>query len=206
MKSLDLAQTIKLMIEAGCDTEQIKRVCDGHYEHEQTKRENQRANWREVKQKQRLSTVSTKNSVDIVDLPSPDGSPPGIYNPLYNPPSLTPPIVCATQRAAPASRGARLAQTWVPDGKGEVMGREVFGSKLRDELDAFRDYWASQPGQKGVKTDWQATWRNWCRRAGDRTNVTPFRSSQQQSSYQGSRPLISREENLARMKRGLGLA
>jgi len=94
MKSLDLAQTIKLMIDAGCDTEQIKRVCDGHYEHEQTKRETQRAKWREVKQKQRLSNVSTKNSVDIVDLSPPsspsDGFPPGIYNPLYTPPSLTP--------------------------------------------------------------------------------------------------------------------
>jgi len=28
----------------------------------------------------------------------------------------------------------------------------------------FRDYWVAQPGQKGVKTDWPATWRNWVRR------------------------------------------
>ena len=28
----------------------------------------------------------------------------------------------------------------------------------------FRDYWTAQPGQKGVKTDWAATWRNWVRR------------------------------------------
>ena len=28
----------------------------------------------------------------------------------------------------------------------------------------FRDYWISQPGQKGVKLDWEATWRNWVRR------------------------------------------
>ena len=27
----------------------------------------------------------------------------------------------------------------------------------------FKDYWISQPGQKGVKVDWFATWRNWCR-------------------------------------------
>ncbi len=27
----------------------------------------------------------------------------------------------------------------------------------------FRDYWISQPGQKGVKLDWFATWRNWVR-------------------------------------------
>ena len=28
----------------------------------------------------------------------------------------------------------------------------------------FRDYWIAQPGQKGVKLDWEATWRNWVRR------------------------------------------
>ena len=28
----------------------------------------------------------------------------------------------------------------------------------------FRDYWIAQPGQKGVKLDWDATWRNWVRR------------------------------------------
>lgn len=28
----------------------------------------------------------------------------------------------------------------------------------------FKDYWVAQPGQKGVKTDWDATWRNWVRR------------------------------------------
>lgn len=27
----------------------------------------------------------------------------------------------------------------------------------------FYDYWLAQPGQKGVKLDWLATWRNWCR-------------------------------------------
>jgi len=29
--------------------------------------------------------------------------------------------------------------------------------------DQFKDYWIAQPGQKGVKLDWEATWRNWVR-------------------------------------------
>jgi hypothetical protein len=29
----------------------------------------------------------------------------------------------------------------------------------------FIDYWTAQPGAKGVKLDWFATWRNWCRRS-----------------------------------------
>ncbi len=37
------------------------------------------------------------------------------------------------------------------------------------ELEKFRDYWTAQPGQKGVKTDWSATWRNWARRAVETT-------------------------------------
>lgn len=45
-----------------------------------------------------------------------------------------------------------------------------FCRQQRPELDpqdvfaGFLDYWVAQPGQKGVKTDWTATWRNWVRR------------------------------------------
>ena len=74
MKSSELAQTIKLMIDAGCGTEQIKLVCDGYAAKEDERKAERRAKWREVKQKQRLSTLSTKT---LVDIPSPpDGSPP----------------------------------------------------------------------------------------------------------------------------------
>lgn len=30
---------------------------------------------------------------------------------------------------------------------------------------AFRDYWYAKPGKEGRKADWQATWRNWVRKA-----------------------------------------
>ncbi|WP_315298139.1 hypothetical protein [uncultured Actinomyces sp.] len=32
------------------------------------------------------------------------------------------------------------------------------------EVERFRDYWTAQPGAKGRKADWAATWRNWARR------------------------------------------
>jgi hypothetical protein len=35
-------------------------------------------------------------------------------------------------------------------------------------FEIFRDHWAAQPGQKARKVDWEATWRNWCRRETDR--------------------------------------
>ena len=46
---------------------------------------------------------------------------------------------------------------------------EQFCQQTRPELnpartfDQFKDYWIAQAGQKGVKLDWSATWRNWVR-------------------------------------------
>ena len=192
MRSSELAQTIRLMIDAGCSTEQIKLVCDAHANREDARRVEQRDRWREVKQKQRLSKVSTKTRVDIVDPSPPDGFPPSPYSTINNPPSLTPTPVKRAQRAA------RLSEDWKPS---EFQAEGV-------ELEKFRDWARSAPGQKGVKADWDATWRNWMRRVREQGNVTPFRPNgyqQQQSGYQGNQPVISRAENLARMKRGLGL-
>jgi hypothetical protein len=59
------------------------------------------------------------------------------------------------------ARGSRLPSDWQP--------KEHIEQK--SELEKFRDYWIAQPGQKGVKTDWDATWRNWVRRAGERVPV-----------------------------------
>lgn len=36
---------------------------------------------------------------------------------------------------------------------------------IRSEADKFKDYWLSVPAAKGRKADWDATWRNWIRRA-----------------------------------------
>lgn len=37
----------------------------------------------------------------------------------------------------------------------------------RSEHDRFMDFWRGQPGAKGRKVDWPATWRNWMRRTQD---------------------------------------
>ena len=54
----------------------------------------------------------------------------------------------------------------------------------------FRDYWAAIPGAKGRKTDWPATWRNWCRRDADNRR-TPARGGA------GIRPSAIRDESSA---------
>lgn len=38
---------------------------------------------------------------------------------------------------------------------------------VRLVAEKFRDHWLSASGQKGVKLDWEATWRNWVRNEGD---------------------------------------
>lgn len=34
---------------------------------------------------------------------------------------------------------------------------------VRVEAEKFADHWRSKPGRGATKTDWLATWRNWCR-------------------------------------------
>lgn len=76
----------------------------------------------------------------------------------------------ATASANPASksskaRGTRLPDGWVPD-DALIAWTKVNAPAAANslEVDRFRDYWTAQPGAKGRKTDWDATWRNWARR------------------------------------------
>lgn len=68
------------------------------------------------------------------------------------------------ERGKTVARGARLSLSVIPD------DWLLFAKAERPDLDAqrtweiFRDHWAGIPGQKGCKTDWFATWRNWVRR------------------------------------------
>ena len=62
-----------------------------------------------------------------------------------------------------ASRGTRLPEDWKPS-KTDLEFADGLGVRSV-EGDKFRDHWHSQPSSKGVKVDWSATWRNWCRNA-----------------------------------------
>jgi hypothetical protein len=49
------------------------------------------------------------------------------------------------------------------------------------EVAKFRDYWIAQPGQRGVKLDWNATFRNWVRSARpQRGTAKPLTAHQQE--------------------------
>ena len=65
------------------------------------------------------------------------------------------------------TRGTRLPATLElsSDWGNEALQARVdwVNTDVVEEFASFKDYWVAQPGQKGVKLDWLATWRNWCR-------------------------------------------
>ena len=66
-------------------------------------------------------------------------------------------------RGRNTARGTRLPPDWSPrpeDGQDE------------GELAKFRDYWTAVAGAKGVKLDWDATWRNWLRNSKQWTSAS----------------------------------
>ncbi len=69
-----------------------------------------------------------------------------------------------TKNNVVSARGTRLPADW------ELSeDQKNFCIKERPDLDpikvsaGFKDYWISVAGAKGVKKDWDATWRNWVR-------------------------------------------
>lgn len=68
-------------------------------------------------------------------------------------------------RRTRAARGTRLPDGWQPDqALADWTRANAPDAANALEVDRFRDYWTAQPGAKGRKTDWAATWRNWARR------------------------------------------
>lgn len=94
------------------------------------------------------------------------------------------------QKTTPRKRGTRLDERWVPeDALIAQMRDECPGVDLRAEHRVFVDYWIAQPGQKGVKADWDATWRNWMRRKA--ADVRPGRAAPPSRGQQREAELLA---------------
>lgn len=67
-------------------------------------------------------------------------------------------------------RGLRLPPDWLPS-QADVDEARLIGLtpiEIQAETSKFCDYWHARAGPGGVKLDWSATWRNWCRTAVER--------------------------------------
>ncbi|WP_172121439.1 hypothetical protein [Actinomyces faecalis] len=63
------------------------------------------------------------------------------------------------------ARGSRLPEDWEPSPNlVEWTRANAPAAASVTEVEKFRDYWQSQPGARGRKVSWDATWRNWARR------------------------------------------
>ena len=68
------------------------------------------------------------------------------------------------EKKKPTATATRLPADWVPsDDDFEFCKAERQDLTPSVVADRFRDYWIAQPGAKGRKVDWPATWRNWVR-------------------------------------------
>lgn len=104
----------------------------------------------------------------------------------------------ARSRKAPADqRAKRLPEDWEPEPfpDGSAAADVTAGwppGRLDRELSKFRDHFRAQPGVKGRKTDWQATYRNWVIRADEQQqrNRSPRGHWSERSRYRD--PLLDR--------------
>ena len=102
----------------------------------------------------RLETLSKQNPTRSYPEPDPEPDPIGKGAPTGGPP-----------KKAKAKRGTRLPDDFPTDDELLWATENHPGIDHNLESAKFRDYWNGIPGQKGVKLDWPATWRNWVRNA-----------------------------------------
>lgn len=104
------------------------------------------------------------------DFATPDPTRPisNTNNPPVGPPTSEAPTTRTktSTRTAGTDRGHRLPDDWQPPDDVIARMRAQFPDiDLRAEHAKFVDYWHATPGARGRKADWNATWRNWIRRA-----------------------------------------
>lgn len=113
-------------------------------------------------EKRARDNVTSRDTVDVTGDPSLSLPPNENYS---NPPALTHPDTKTRAR-----KGTRLPVDWSPSpftGQIAVDAENWAPGAIERELSKFRDWAASAPGERGVKSDWDAAWRNWLRRASD---------------------------------------
>ena len=101
-------------------------------------------------------------------------------------------VEAAQAKRPQTNRGHRLPDEWSPQGSDWVDTIQKLTIPGADhELLKFRDYWKSQPGQRGVKLDWDATWRNWIRNAKGSHGAPQRPLTQHQVERQESREILN---------------
>jgi len=93
-----------------------------------------------------------------------------------------------SSKAAGSGRGSRLPPDWDPGDSGLAFAAQqgLTNGRAQAELAKFRDYWTAKSGADATKADWQATWRNWVRKAVEHS-ATERGSAQSADIFAGAR-------------------
>jgi hypothetical protein len=78
------------------------------------------------------------------------------------------PSVSSREVVSAATRGTRLPSDFSMPPEWIQWALDDQGLSRTDAIregESFVDFWHGKPGKDGVKVDWLATWRNWCRRS-----------------------------------------
>jgi hypothetical protein len=130
---------------------------------------------RVAKHRSQRSSNSSSNGVT-------NGATNGVSTPA---PTRPDPTSTSNEVERTATRGSRLPEAWMPSELSRARAaKDAPLVDLRRETETFRDYWTAQPGQKGVKVDWDATWRNWMRRKQDDLTARQARPTPEQRARQ----------------------
>jgi|GEM_PF-3008073 len=110
----------------------------------------------------RGSLEDTRGSFETVRGSRSDPDPCSI--PVHNPEESAPP-----SNLTSSGKGTRLPKDWTPSVELKAWTRENFPQLHGPTVaENFRDWYWAAAGAKGMRADWDATWRSWCRReAGD---------------------------------------
>jgi uncharacterized protein YdaU (DUF1376 family) len=91
------------------------------------------------------------------------------------------------------TRGTRLPDDWIAD-IGFAITLGLSQAQAENEATKFREWWPAQPGQKGVKIDWNLTWKTWCRSAAERSQRSQAKPKKSafQERHENAREQINR--------------
>jgi hypothetical protein len=94
--------------------------------------------------------------------------------------------------------GGKRATRIPPDFEPKPEPEAEAGIDRQKELANFRDYWTAKAGKDAAKLDWQATWRQWVRKA-DRPGVSRFAKPAPNATVPGRQErdpeLVKREQD-----------
>jgi len=116
--------------------------------------------------------------------------------------------------AKPASkRGTRLDCNWQLPDDWRMWARTNFpastDASVAEQAAIFRDFWIAKPGAQACKLDWEATWRNWCRKglsAAGMVRKPQYTGSFNSPSAQHGKPTMREVLDARRIAREAGVA